>query len=291
MPTRADFHNLMRRGGDRLVFAPLALDPMTALLAHRAGFEAVYVGGGALGYALGISEALLEAEDLATPTRRIAERLGDNVAIIVDGGVGFGDAVHTARTINVIENAGAHAIEIEDQIAPKRAHHHKGVEHLVSTEEMCGKIKAALDARRDPHFLIIARCNATQSEGAEAAVERANAYAEAGADLLMLRARNDAEFATLTAGTRAPLATLSIWAMKPEAEMRAAGYTLIMDPSSGTVLTYRALSNAFARLRAGNDIGLTRPEIDATMKDVQNLVGLEALYALEAETTERDTYT
>lgn len=286
MTTREQFKTRMRRGAG-LVLAPLCLDPFAALIAARAGFESVYLGGGGLGYALGVSEALLEARDLAEATRRIRERL--DIAVVVDGGVGFGDAIHTAHAVKIIEAAGAAAIELEDQVAPKRAHHHRNVEHLVSTEEMVGKLRAALDARQDESFVVIARCNAPQVEGMERALERARAYQEAGADVLMLRARSDAEFDQISQGTSAPLATLASWTLKPEAEMVAAGYTLVMDPNSATVLTYRALKAAFASMKAGRGMGLSREDVLATMAEVQSLIGLEELYAIEAETTEKET--
>jgi methylisocitrate lyase len=277
----------MRRGAGELVVAPLCLDPFAAILAQRAGFDTVYVGGGALGYSLAVSEATLTANDLADAARRISERL--EIAVVVDCGAGFGDAVHVARTVRQIEAAGAVAIELEDQVAPKRAHHHKGIEHLVSTEEMCGKIEAAIDARRDGDFVIIARCNAPQIEGMEASLERALAYQEAGAHVLMLRARSEAEFEQISAGTTAGLATLGSWTLKPEHEMVAAGYTLVMDPNSGTVLTYKALTAAFASMKASGGIGLSREEITATMQEVMQVIGLEELYAIEAATTEKET--
>src|SRR5687768_12789262 len=115
---RERFKKRMKRGGDEIVVAPLALDAMTALIAKRAGFDAVYVGGGALGYALGVSEALLSANDCVDATRRIYERLPD-MALIVDVSVGFGDPVHAYRMVKMMEAAGACAIEIEDQVSPK----------------------------------------------------------------------------------------------------------------------------------------------------------------------------
>src|SRR5829696_3585913 len=151
MTARRAFRARMRRPADELVVAPLALDALSAALAKRTGFYAVYLGGGGLGYARGVSEALLTATELAEATRAICERV--DVAVVVDGGVGFGDAVHMARTIRLIEQAGAAAIEIEDQVAPKRAHHHKGIEHLVTTDEMAGKIAAAVDARQSADFV------------------------------------------------------------------------------------------------------------------------------------------
>ena len=96
----------MVRNGPELVIAPLCTDPFSAILAKRAGYHAAYVGGGGLGYALGVSEALLTPNDVADRARRIHDRL-PNMAIVVDGGCGFGDAIHTAQTVKMVENAGA----------------------------------------------------------------------------------------------------------------------------------------------------------------------------------------
>src|SRR5918912_599757 len=121
MTMRQDFHARMRRDAAELVVAPLALDALSAALARRTGFDAVYLGGGGLGYARGVSEALLTATEVAEATRAITERV--DVDVIVDATTGFGDAVHVSRTVRLLEQAGAAAIEIEDQVAPKRAHH------------------------------------------------------------------------------------------------------------------------------------------------------------------------
>jgi methylisocitrate lyase len=288
MTSRREFRGRMRRDAAELVIAPLALDALSAALAKRTGFDAVYLGGGGLGYARGVSEALLTATEVAEATRAICERV--DIAVVVDGGVGFGDALHMARAIALIEQAGAAAIEIEDQVAPKRAHHHRGVEHLVDTEEMAGKIRAAADARRDADFALIVRCNAIRHEGIDRALERAAAYQEAGADLLMLLPRTDAEFEAVSRGTTAPLAAMSIGAPRPAAALRAAGYALLVDPMSATVLGFRALKAGYEQLKAGNGIGLSREEIAATMAEVGDTIGMQALYDLEARTTERQAY-
>ena len=285
MTLRTSFRSRMRRPAAELVIAPLALDVLSAALARRVGFDAVYLGGGGLGYARGVSEALLTATELAEATRAITERV--EIAVVVDGGVGFGDAVHMARTVRLIEQAGACAIEIEDQVAPKRAHHHKGVEHLVPAEEMVGKIRAAADARRDRDFVIIARCNAIRHEGTERALARAAAYAEAGADMLMLLPRTDEELAAVSRGTTAPLAAMAIGATPPPAELCAAGYALLVEPMSATVLAFRALKDGYQGLKDGAGIGLSREEILATIAEVGATIGIEALYAIEARTTER----
>ena len=287
MTLRTSFRGRMRRPVAELTIAPLALDALSAALARRVGFDAVYLGGGGLGYARGVSEALLTATELAEVTRAITERV--EVAVVVDGGVGFGDALHMARTVRLIEQAGACAIEIEDQVAPKRAHHHKGVEHLVPIEEMAGKIRAAADARQDRDFVIIARCNAIRHEGLERALERGAAYVEAGADILMLLPRTEADFESVSRGTTAPLAAMGIGPTRPAAELCDAGYALLVEPMSATVLGFRAVKAGYEGLKAGTGIGLSREEIQATITEVGATIGIEALYAIEAATTERGT--
>src|SRR5690606_28455642 len=130
------------------VLAPLCLDPLTARLAAELGYGAGYLSGGALGYSLAVSEALLTLSEVAGATAAITRRT--DLPLIVDGGVGFGDPVHTARAMWDLEAAGAAAVELEDQVAPKRVSHHRGVEHLVPVEEMVAKIEVAVAARRDP---------------------------------------------------------------------------------------------------------------------------------------------
>jgi len=210
-----------------------------------------------------------------------------DVNIVVDGGIGFGDPVHMGRTIRMIEDAGAAAIEIEDQVAPKRVHHHKGVEHLVSTEMMRWRIEAAVEARRDRDFVLIVRCNAISHEGMEGALERAAAYAEAGADLLMLMHRNQAEFEAVSAGTTLPLAAMTIGPGRTREAMLAAGYALEVDPMSATALGFRALQAGYEGIRDRTGFGMSREEVMAVIHDVGETIGIEALYAVEERTTEK----
>ena len=119
----------MALAGPAPVFAPLCLDPLSARLASDAGFAAGYLSGGALGFQYAVGEALLSYSEIADVARRITAR--SDLPLIIDGGVGFGDAVHTARATALFEATGAVAVEYEDQVAPKRLHHHIGVEHLV----------------------------------------------------------------------------------------------------------------------------------------------------------------
>ena len=286
--TQAMFRSKMLRPASELVLAPLALDALSAALAKRVGFGAVYLGGGGFGYQRAVSEALLTATELAEATRAITERV--DIAVVVDAGVGFGDAVHMARTVRLLEQSGAAAMEIEDQVSPKRAHHHKGIEHLVPTEEMAGRIRAALDARKGDTPVVIVRCNALSHEGIAGTTERMAAYEGAGAELLMLMPRSAEEFAAVTNGSSVPLAAMTIGPGRPAAEMRAAGYALSVDPMSATVLGFRALKAGYEGILAGSGFGMSREEVLQVIHEVGETIGIQALYDIEAKTTEREQY-
>lgn len=284
--TRREFRDSIERPADSLLIAPLALDALSAALARRLGYSAVYLGGGGLGYARAVSEALLTMSEVAEATRAITERV--DIAVVVDGTNGFGDAIHTARATRLIEQAGATAIELEDQLAPKRAHHHKGIDHIVPLAEMVGKLEAAVEARVDRDFLIIARCNALNHDGLTDALERSAAYAEAGADMLLLFPKTRAEFDALAAETTLPLV-----AMLPvegsQDDLIAGGYTLGLDPFSATVRAYAAIKEGYEALRRG----AFRQDWDEALeqlKEVGQTIGIERLYDIEARTTERERY-
>jgi 2-methylisocitrate lyase-like PEP mutase family enzyme len=285
MAQRDTFRAKMVRPAPRLVVAPLALDPLSAALAVRTGFDTVYLGGGGLGYARATSEALLTATELAEACRAITERV--DVAVVVDGGVGFGDALHMARSVRLLEQAGAAAVEIEDQVAPKRAHHHKGVEHLVSSEEMCGKIREAVEARMSDLPLVIVRCNAFSHEGIEATLERVRAYEAAGAEMIMLMARNAEELQAASRGTTVPLAAMTIGPGRPAETMLSEGYALSVDPMSATVLAFRAIKAGYEGIRDSAGFGMSREEVMAVIHEVGDTIAIQQFYDIEERTTER----
>lgn len=171
--------------GETCLVCPCVTTPLQALTAADAGLRAVEIGGYAAGATLGVSEPLVGLEEFALLTRWM-HRVAPEVAIVVDGGAGYGEAMHTFHTVREIEAAGASGIHLEDQFFPKRAHYHKGVEDVIPTEEMVDKIAAAVAARRDPRFLIIGRTDAARTTGFEDALERAHAYVEAGADMILI---------------------------------------------------------------------------------------------------------
>ncbi|MEC9252922.1 MAG: isocitrate lyase/phosphoenolpyruvate mutase family protein [Pseudomonadota bacterium] len=270
---------------EKVVFAPLTLDALTGRIAERAGFPAGYISGGALGFVHGVSEALLTLSEIADVTQHVTART--DIAVIVDGGVGFGDAVHMYRTIQVIEASGAAGIEIEDQVAPKRVSHHRGIEHLVEIGEMTDKICAAVDARTDADFVIIARTGAVRNESFEKAIERGNAYADAGADIIMLMPTNELEWQEAPRRFDVPLATITSLDARLPAQWAALGWDLIIDPFTAQTAAVKAISTAYQQFRQSGTTNLDRGEIFEDYRLLPDIAGFQELYDIEDRTTEK----
>ena len=177
------FHARIQQAG--IITAPGVYDAFTALLVQQAGLEAAYLSGASVAYTrFGRSDiGLLSLDDVANVTTNICERV--DLPLIVDADTGFGNALNVMRTVRLLERAGASAIQLEDQVSPKRCGHLQG-KSVIGVQEMCGKIRAAVDARRSSETVIIARTDALAVEGLEAALMRAERYAEAGADVTPL---------------------------------------------------------------------------------------------------------
>jgi 2-methylisocitrate lyase-like PEP mutase family enzyme len=171
----------------QVLLAPGIYDPFTALVAQQTGFEALYLSGASIAYtALGRSDiGLTTATEVADTLSRITERV--STPVIVDADTGFGNALNTMRTVKAFERAGAAMLQLEDQTFPKRCGHLDG-KGVVPVAEMCGKLKAALDARTSQDTLILARTDALAVEGWEAAMDRAEAYLACGVDALFVEA-------------------------------------------------------------------------------------------------------
>lgn len=177
-----------RRG----VIVPGAFNALSARVIADLGFEAIYItGAGVTNMWFGLpDQGFMGLADIADHTARIRDAV--ELPLIVDADTGFGNALNVRHTVRTLERAGADCIQFEDQVAPKRCGHFSGKE-VISTEEAVSKIKAAVDARRDPDLLILARTDAAAIHGFEAAVERAQRFAEAGADILFVEAVTTAE--------------------------------------------------------------------------------------------------
>ncbi len=177
-----------RRG----ILVPGVFNALSARVVADLGFEALYVtGAGVTNMWFGLpDQAFMGLTDIADHTARIRDAV--ELPLIVDADTGFGNALNTYHAVRTLERAGADCIQLEDQVSPKRCGHFNGKE-VISTDEMLGKIRAAVDARRDPDTLILARTDACATQGFEAAVERAQRFGEAGADILFVEAVTKAE--------------------------------------------------------------------------------------------------
>jgi 2-methylisocitrate lyase-like PEP mutase family enzyme len=182
---------------NEIIVAPGAYDPLGAVFAVEAGFDTLYISGASIAYSrLGRPDiGLFGLAELADTVARISERV--DAALIVDADTGFGNALNVRQTVRRLERAGASAIQIEDQAMPKRCGHLDG-KTLIPTAEMVGKIKAALDARTNADTLLVARTDAIGVDGLDAALDRADAYVRAGADILFVEApRSDEDIAAI----------------------------------------------------------------------------------------------
>ena len=213
-----------------------AYDALTARLVERAGFPAVYVGGYALSATqLGLPDVgLLTMTEMLDAVRRICAAI--DIPVIADGDTGYGNHVNTDRLVRELERAGAAGVHLEDQAFPKRCGHMEG-KRLDSVQAMVDKVAAAAAARTDPDFLIVARTDALAVEGFEAALERAERFRQAGADVLFVEAPvSNAQIAAIPRRLRAPTWFNASWDGKSPlprlAELDALGYRLVVYPDT-----------------------------------------------------------
>ena len=204
MKQTTKLRNLLKKPG--IIVAPGAHDASTAkIIEQTGGFQAVYMtGSGAAMSILGEPDiGLLTMTEMVTHAHNLARAV--NLPVIADADTGYGNALNATRTVKEYESAGVAAIHIEDQVAPKKCGHFEG-KQVISQTEMVGKLKAALDARTDPDFVIIARTDSRAVLGLDAAIERALAYVEAGADAIFVEAPQSlAELETIARSIKAPL--------------------------------------------------------------------------------------
>ena len=232
-----------------------AINANHALLAKRAGYRAIYLsGGGVAAGSLGIPDlGITKLEDVLTDVRRITNVC--DTPLLVDADTGFGTtALKIARTVKGLIKAGAAAMHIEDQVGAKRCGHRPNKE-VVSTAEMVDRLKAAVDARTDDNFLIMARTDAIASEGIDAAIERAVAYVEAGADLLFPEAITTLhDYQRFSSALAKPiLANITEFGLTPlytRDELSAHGVAMILYPLSAFRAMNKAAEKVYEVIRA-----------------------------------------
>jgi methylisocitrate lyase len=271
---------------DALRHPPLAIpgvfNALTARLAERAGFRAAYQSGAALSASLAAlpDVGLIAQTEFAEQGRYLASAV--SIPVISDADTGFGEALAVERTVQLFESAGLAGLHLEDQQMPKRCGHLSG-KTLVSAADMVSKLKAAVAARRDPGFVIIARTDARATEGIDAAIERARAYIEAGADMIFPEAlESPDEFGKFASAIKVPLlANMTEFGKSPlltASDLGKLGYAAVLFPVTTLRVAAKAVENALAELaRDGSQKGLLdRMQTRAELYDLLDYTGFES---------------
>ena len=264
---------------DKFITMAGVYDPLSALLARQAGFDALYLSGGALTASLGLPDVgLLTMDELVYAARGIVR--ATRLPVLVDGDTGYGGALNTMRLMRELEEVGVAAVQLEDQVLPKKCGHLNG-KQLVSPQEMAEKIAAAAQARTDCR--IIARADAVDSEGLESAIERAKLYVEAGADAIFPEALTDsAQFQAFAQAIEAPLlANMTEFGRTPQTsakEFEEMGYAMAIWPVSSLRIAAQAMSDFY---RALHETGSAKEQV-ANMQTRADLYELINYYGYEA---------
>jgi methylisocitrate lyase len=277
--------------GNEAHLAPAVFNPLSAKLAEQAGFKMLYLGGGTLGYLKCCLEANLNLTEVVQAGVEI--RGVTNLPLILDAACGFGDPMHMHHTVALGEAAGFCAIEVEDQVIPKRAHHHIGIEHMIPRELMVAKIREAVRARRSADFVIVARTNAVRQTGMDDAVARGKSYRDAGADMLYIAPRSPDEAREIAKRLPPPF----MFSYESSGERAGAGLTVKELGALGyRVLTVANTALPFHRAMKQTYDAIARGEPNPVMAGTSNraeqaalhrTVGFDELIAIEKATVEK----
>jgi 2-methylisocitrate lyase-like PEP mutase family enzyme len=281
MTPRQQLRQLIGRSGYTMV--PGAYDTLTARLVEAAGFAAVYLTGGGYSRASGYPDlGLLSLTENAMFIGRTVDAVG--VPVIADADTGYGNAVNVIRTVREYEKTGVAGFHIEDQVSPKKCGHYEGKE-VIGRAEMVGKIKAAVDTRRDADLVIIARSDARAIEGLQAAIDRVNAYLEAGADVGFVEAPQTVdELRIVGREVRGP-ALVNVFEggktpMLGNKELEEMGFRLGIYPSQTHRAAIRAAQRVLAAMKRDGDTRAIETEL-ATFQEREDAVGTAAWRTLE----------
>jgi 2-methylisocitrate lyase-like PEP mutase family enzyme len=264
--------------------APGVADALNARLVRKHGFDAIYMtGAGTAATRLGMPDVgLLTMTEMIDNAQRIADSSG--LPLIADADNGYGGVLNVRRTIQGFERAGVAGVHLEDQEFPKRCGHLAG-KQLVPADEMVSKIRAAVDARTDPDFVIIARTDAIAVEGFDAAIERAQRYREAGADALFVEAPSAEQLPALAPRLEFPLVyNMAASGKTPflgRSEIENLGFKIIIYPNWMVLAAIRAASQVLTTLRETGSIASVAPEV-ASFREFFDLMGMPEVQELEA---------
>ncbi len=255
---RAEFRAALASG--RLLQFPGAHAPIVALLIEEQGFDGVYISGAALSAELGLPDiGLTTLDEVAGRGRQIARVTA--LPALIDADTGFGEAMNAARTIQEIEAAGLAGCHIEDQLSPKRCGHLDN-KVIIDRDAMVRKVRAAADAKGDPNFLLMARTDAKASEGLDAAIDRAKAYVDAGADAIFPEALDtEAEFEAFRKAIEVPLlANITEIGKTPllsARQLENLGYNVMIFPATTLRLAMKAIRDGLGTIKAeGTQAGI-----------------------------------
>jgi 2-methylisocitrate lyase-like PEP mutase family enzyme len=285
--TATDLRQLLSQ--PEILVVPGAAEALTARLIEDTGFSAVYASGAGIANVLFAlpDVGLLTMTEMIEPIHRIVQAV--NIPVIADADTGYGNAVNVTRTVQVYEEAGVAAIQLEDQVTPKKCGHFNGKE-VISAEEMAQKVHAAVKARKE--MLIIARTDSLATHGMEEAIRRANLYAGAGADLIFVEAPTQKEeIAELPKRIQAPLLFNMTEGAKTPAlthdELQSMGYRVVIHPNLAMRVAARAVQSALAVLQKTHGSELLIPSM-LEWNERQRLVRLPEWEALDDELSRFD---
>jgi 2,3-dimethylmalate lyase len=282
---RARLRELLASDAGPLV-APGAYDALSARLVEQAGFDVVYMTGfGTTASLIGRPDVgLLSGTEMIDNARRIVAAV--DVPVIADADTGYGNAINVLRTVQTYEQAGVAGIHLEDQVLPKKCGHMSG-KAVIAADEMVGKIRAAVAARRDPDFVLIARTDAAAVEGLDAAIARAHSYAEAGADVLFVEApTSDADIARVATELKGVAPLVFNWAEGGRTppmsldRMAELGFSLVLYPIGTLLAATAGIQALLATLRADGTPAAAMSGLP-TFEGFTDLIGLPEVQELE----------
>ena len=275
------------------VYMPVAYDALGGRLVESLGYDAIYTGGFVTGGSRCTSEPMLTMDEQVRVAGDVANAV--SIPLVADGGAGFGEPLHTMRTVREFIRAGVAGTHIEDQLYPKRAHYHKYVAHAIPRKAFVDKIRFACRQRdqSDPDFVVIARTDTCRFEGLKEAVWRVNAAADVGADMGLIFPRNAEEMKKAPRQAKIPLVYVISRGNRDRRplptgpQLADMGYKAAID-----ALTYLLASFHFAKLayaeikRTGSYSGLTQEQCVEARHEIETLVGLDEFYEIEEKTVE-----
>ncbi len=269
-------------------------DPLTARIAEEVGFKFIAMGGWQVGAQLCVTEPLLTMTETIECARLVTKAV--NIPLKVDCGGGFGEPIHVARTVREAEAANIACIHLEDQYLPKRASYHRGVEEVIPISQMLDKIKIAVESKRDKELVIVGRTDSLLTHGLAEAIKRGNAYLESGCDVVEVFPNTVEEARQIAKEINGPLLHVNISGNHGDlgrpnfrwVELEDMGFKICIDATTVILLAMQAVRKGLIHYL---EEGFPPPNVATdreTMKYIERVIGLPALYEIEARTVFRD---